>query len=227
MHAHSPFTQGSPAPHALPHAPQLSGSLSVCTHASPQRVVPAGQAHLPVTQISVGVHAAPHAPQLSGSTLVSTHALPHAVNGGVVHVAAHAPDWQNGVAPLQTTPQAPQLFGSLPIPAHTPLHACSLGGHAHAPATHACPLGHALPQPPQFAASDCAPTHDVPHLVRPGAQAAWHVPFEHTRPASHAWPHDPQLAASASASTHAPLQLVWPFGHVAAGGTPHTPERHV
>jgi hypothetical protein len=84
-------------------------------------------------------------------------------------------------------------------------------GQAHAPFTHVCPTPHAVPQPPQLAAS-------VVVSVQPAAQAArpfWHphVPLTHALPTTQVAPQAPQCAASDVRFTHAPPHWVWPSGH--------------
>jgi hypothetical protein len=88
--AHLPPTQGSPGPHAAPHAPQLSGSLPRFAHWPEHAVVAPVQTHWPPTHACDGSHALPQPPQLRGSAAVSTQLSPHAMNG-LVHVEAHAP----------------------------------------------------------------------------------------------------------------------------------------
>ena len=57
-----------------------------------------------------------------------------------------------------------------------PLHEVSPGGHAvwHMPAMHTRPAPHAMPHPPQFAASVRRFTHLFPHRVKPWAALHWH-----------------------------------------------------
>jgi hypothetical protein len=62
---HAPRLQVALAPHANPHAPQLSPSDSVSTQTPLQLVNPAGQAHCPPTQAMPPEHALPHRPQFA------------------------------------------------------------------------------------------------------------------------------------------------------------------
>jgi len=70
-------TQNKPAPHAVPHAPQLAVSVVRLTHLPPQLVSPAPHTQLLAEHCCPLPHAFPHAPQLLGSLLVATQLLPH------------------------------------------------------------------------------------------------------------------------------------------------------
>ena len=63
---------------------------------------------------------------------------------------------------------------------------------AHLLSEHTIPAAHAVPQVPQFFASEVVSTH-VPEQV---ATAHPHVPFRHCCPAAQVFPHAPQLAMS-------------------------------
>ena len=68
-------------------------------------------------------------------------------------------------------------------------------GQAQSPATHCCPDGQALPQPPQLLASVVASVQKalapLPHASGvDGAQP--HLPSLHCCPGAHAWSHAPQ-----------------------------------
>jgi len=67
--------------HAVPHAPQLRGSVFVSMHSLPHFDVPDPQAdaHMPCVQTSPALHALPHAPQLDGSRESTVHVSPHCV----------------------------------------------------------------------------------------------------------------------------------------------------
>lgn len=133
--------------HAVPIAPQLSGSESVSVHPPPGvRVNPGRHAQAPDTQYSRSLHAFPIAPQFSGSRERSTQAPPGDATKGAVHLHVpdtHVPDGS------QTLPHAPQLPGSLDTSAQPPEHASWPAGQAHAPDVHVAPLGQAIPHPPQ------------------------------------------------------------------------------
>jgi hypothetical protein len=75
-----PDTQMPVAEHALPHAPQLSGSEAVLTQLLPQTVDVESQAptHLPASQSGVvPEHTFPQAPQLLGSLAVGVQTPAH------------------------------------------------------------------------------------------------------------------------------------------------------
>jgi hypothetical protein len=72
---------------------------------------------------------------------------------------------------------------------------------AHAPAVHAAPLSHALPQPPQFAVSVIVSTHVPLHSIPP-VPAHEHVPCEQAWSAAQVVPHAPQFSTSELVSTH-------------------------
>ena len=76
----------------------------------------------------------------------------------------------------QTVPQPPQLFGSVCSFTQTPLHRVKPDWHAvsvHAPPVHVCPLGHAVPQEPQwlglFEVSVSQPLAAMPSQLAKGA----------------------------------------------------------
>jgi hypothetical protein len=70
-------------------------------------------------------------------------------------------------------PQPPQLLLSLRVSTHRAPHIVLGDAHppstidsaVHTPALHTWPLGHAMPQLPQFAGSTIVLTHVVPHIV--------------------------------------------------------------
>jgi hypothetical protein len=126
--AHAPFTQKIPVGHALPHAPQLDGSVCTSTqeggvphatcdsghegrHEALAQIWPDGQAWLPASSL--------HPPQLRASFCTSTQAAPHCVS---------APQESAQVLRAQTcperhaTPHAPQFDGSLATSTHCPAH---------------------------------------------------------------------------------------------------------
>lgn len=85
---------------------------------------------------------------------------------------------------------------------------------AQAPATHACPEGHALPQPPQCEASVAVSTQVPLHLVCPVGHGLVHVPPSQVCPVAHAFPQLPQFLASTLVSTHSVPHLVEVAEHV-------------
>jgi hypothetical protein len=72
---------------------------------------------------------------------------------------------------------------------------------AHLPSEQNCPDAQDLPQPPQFAPSDCVSVHAVPHIVRP----VWHaqLPAVHSCPVVQAALQAPQFALFVLGSMHA------------------------
>lgn len=84
-----------------------------------------------------------------------------------------------------------------------------VSGATHAPAAQVRPAAHALPQVPQFAASDCTSTQAPPQRVRPVAHAVWHRPITQLAVpppgATHALPHAPQCCALAISTVSQPL----------------------
>jgi hypothetical protein len=106
---HIPATHTRPAPHGLPHPPQLLGSENVLTHivepASPHAVVCGGQTQLPPVHCVPLVHALPHLPQSSEVCCKLTQAPLHSASpAGHEHIPA-----VQFVFPVQTAPHAPQF----------------------------------------------------------------------------------------------------------------------
>lgn len=83
---HTPLEHTLPVAHALPHDPQLMGSVCLLTHAPEQTDWPDGQlcTHAPVAQLTLPPagdwQAIPQLPQLSTSLEVFTHWVPHFAN---------------------------------------------------------------------------------------------------------------------------------------------------
>ena len=106
---HAPPEHTCPAPHVVPHAPQLA--LSVCRFAqlAPHTVSPAPQfgRHVPAEHAWPAGQCVPHAPQLWSSVRRFTHSVPHAVCPAG-HDTLHIPAMQTLPAG-QTVPQVPQL----------------------------------------------------------------------------------------------------------------------
>jgi hypothetical protein len=107
---------------ALPHPPQLRGSICVSEQASPQSVVFAPQVHWLFWQLAPAGQGVLHAPQLFGSLVRSTQELPHIAStpASVAQLVLQTPCAQT-VPAGHTIPQPPQLFGSLCVSAHEPL----------------------------------------------------------------------------------------------------------
>jgi hypothetical protein len=147
VHTQWPDTHACPAPHAVPHAPQLFTSLVVST-SQPSEAMALQSAnpvshvnpHAPIAHVAVPCatveQTAPQPPQFETLACVSTQPPPQlAIPDG--HAMVHPVPPHTGMAAGQTTPQAPQLFGSLVgveqslLPA---VHSRKPGVHAHAEA---------------------------------------------------------------------------------------------
>jgi hypothetical protein len=91
---HVPALQTCPTGQAVPHAPQLFGSLCVFAHVrlAPQRICPVehGATHIPLTHVRSAAQTVPHAPQLLLSLFVSVQTEPHWRLGGA-HALASVP----------------------------------------------------------------------------------------------------------------------------------------
>lgn len=85
-----------PEAQALPHAPQLVGSLVRSSHPLAQSDSGGmqGEKQVPRLQISPGPQRTPQAPQLAGSMRVSVQLAPQALSGRV-QAATHPPNWQS------------------------------------------------------------------------------------------------------------------------------------
>jgi hypothetical protein len=108
-----------------------------------------------------------HEPQWLTSLVASTHAEPQPISGWL-HWKPHAPV-HTGLALLggvQTVPHLPQLDVSLPRSTQELPHMVfEPQSSAHLPDWHTCAAVQALPQVPQFSASDCVSTQAPPQLV--------------------------------------------------------------
>ena len=151
--------------HALPHAPQLAGSLGSDEQRLPQAVCPIGHesTQVPSMQTWAREHALPQEPQLSrsvrGSTQVRGEAAPPS---GLdehtayidAHSSTHAPD-EHTSPPVHAWPHEPQLFRSVITLAQIVPQRIWLEGQPawHAPPTQTCPASHAAPQLPQLSGS--------------------------------------------------------------------------
>jgi hypothetical protein len=62
------------------------------------------------------------------------------------------------------------LVASDEVGTHAPLHTVVPVGQAHWPLLHEALVGHALPQPPQFFASDMESTQPLGQLAKPPEQ---------------------------------------------------------
>jgi len=144
----TPDTHCCPAPQACPHAPQFTGSVCVLA-VQVEEHCPC--AHTGICSGPRG-HTVPQAPQLLTSVCVLVQVAPHVVCPAAHaehNPATHEPLWQT-VSEEQADPTAarPQV-----------------------PLVHGCPVGHAVPQPPQFAGSEIIVSQMPPHCV-PGHESA-------------------------------------------------------
>jgi hypothetical protein len=86
-HVQMPALHTVPPVQAIPHPPQLFGSVFVSMHAPVQFVVPAGQVVVQVIeQTCIEVHIVPHPPQFCGSVVVSTQTPPQSVPVAQAHM---------------------------------------------------------------------------------------------------------------------------------------------
>jgi hypothetical protein len=221
--------------HALPQVPQLFGSDLTSTQLPLQLVEPGGHCvtHAPFAQAWPPTHAFPHVPQFCGSVSMFTQELPpfageHAVRpvahvtpqAPLAHAGAPVPDPDTGAA--HTIEQLPQWLGS-ELSWKQPLAHLSgkLGASQVKPQLPceqtAVPFAgavHWAPQPPQFARSEDASTHALPHAVKPVAQpmpqpvaSQVATPFAGTGQTA---PQAPQLSGSLLSLTHALPHLAKP-----------------
>jgi hypothetical protein len=124
--------------HAIPHPPQLAGSLLVLVHAPEQLVRPAPHeaAQVPPPQICPEAHARPHIPQLALSVWRLLQVVPHAVCP-TGHEIWHVPVWQ--ICPeAHARPHIPQLSRSFWRSRHAPVQLVRPVAHdtAHIPDAH-------------------------------------------------------------------------------------------
>jgi hypothetical protein len=110
---------------------------------------------------------------------------------------------------LQVFPQAPQFLMSAPVGMQAPLHLVKPGLHwvSHWLATQTAEpfagVGHAVPQPPQFAGLVAVSTHAPPQGTSLPPQVALHEPAEQTSVAPQRVTHPPQWDGSVMVSTQA------------------------
>jgi hypothetical protein len=96
---------------------------------------------------------------------------------------------------------------------HFPLQSCVPEPHSHRPWLQLAPLGHFIPQLPQFATSALVSTHALPQAVEPSGHLnpqtpASHVAIARATSVLHACSHEPQWVASVWRSAQAPPQRV-------------------
>lgn len=223
---HLPLRQDWPAPHTVPHEPQLFPSVCVFEQVPPQLVgVWLEQMQLPPEQTRLLPQLTEHMPQLALSVLRLAQLLPHAVypDAQLAELLTHVP------APLHLSPLAhavpqPPQFVALSFrltqfpwpPKEMPPHCVRPVGQAHVPLLHATPPEQMVPHVPQLRLSVDVSTHVVVfppkkpvdvHMVSPllhttPASAVAHVPPEQTALLRQRLPQPPQLVLSVCVLTH-------------------------
>jgi hypothetical protein len=192
-----PALQVSPAPQAVPHAPQLAGSIVRFRQ-------PSGQ------QIDGETHS-------RGEPWHEQCAVPDV---GFTHESANS-----GSSSRQRVPQEPQLSVSESTFVHaSPQHrsgATQAGVQAemmHVPLSQIWPLGQALPHRPQLVRLVRVSTQPRPQHVRPVLHPGSHPPLaqtpsRHASAAGHAFSQLPQCSGSLSRSAQAAPQQTLPNVH--------------
>ena len=189
--------------HAVDPPLGAAGHVAHTPGAGPQSKVPEGHdPHVPPPQVAPLGHALPQAPQLFGSVVVFTHVLPQRLgNEALLHAATH-------VEPLHAVDPPLGAAGHV---AHTPgagpQSKVPEGHDPHVPPPQVAPLGHALPQAPQFFGSATVFTHALPQRL--GNEALLHA-ATHVEPL-HAV--DP-LVGAAGHVAHVLLQSIVPTGQL-------------
>ncbi len=241
--------------HRIPHAPQFSGSVVVGTSQPSARdmlqsakpalhVMP----HAPPAQVgdafAAGGHTVRHIPQWVAAVFRSVSQplarMPSQSPNPGRHVSRHIELAQSSVplgAVPHAVPHAPQLRESLVTSTQTPPHIRvdpeqiveQLG---EAPAEHIWPIGHARPQPPQFALSTRFCSQPFIGLLsqsaKPALQTSAQRPAVHVATpltgVGHAVPHAPQF--DGDSGTHPDGQRTCPapqpLSPVSLGGTSMT-----
>jgi hypothetical protein len=138
-------------------APQFQGSVCASTHFLLHQDLPTSHRamHLPVSQRLSSSHVAPHAPQFVSSAFTSTQAVDVAVPHFVLFPShPHVPASQC-VSPSHLRLHAPQFESLVFTSMHALPHTVSPCAHfeTHFPLAQSSPVWHALPHPPQLAAS--------------------------------------------------------------------------
>jgi hypothetical protein len=209
---------------------------------------PLPQVQVPAVHPSAWLpQSSPQPPQCSSDVWVFTHEpLQHSELPS--HTRPQAPQFATVSRRVHAPPQQPEPAPQPgPVPQrHAPSTQVSFAPHAgvqvraaHALAEQVCPLGHAMPQPPQCIALVVVSTQPPPQQRCPAAHAAlapqrhtppaqvspaahggvqldtMHMPPWQTCPVGHAPPQRPQWSAEVIVSTHAAPQHVCPAPHAA------------
>lgn len=166
-----PATHVRAEAHALPHAPQLSGSVWRFLHDPLHAVCPDAQlaVHAPPVHTCPSAQAVPQRPQLALSTAVSRHTPEHTVCPGG-HDTTHTLFVHTCPAP-QAVPHDPQFDGSMrvsaqrdeaPVPHRVKGEAQS---STQRPIVQTLPDGHIVPHAPQLSRSLAVDTQRPPQAV--------------------------------------------------------------
>jgi hypothetical protein len=161
---HLPPEHAWPPAHLVSQAPHEPAVVCRSTHASPQRVRPAGQAcvlgmQLVTAQISPVAQVLSQLPQCFGEFKLE-HSLPHSCSP-VAH--AHLPSIQ-AAPPLHAVSHEPQCAASDIGSKHCPAQNSTLSGQPHTPPKQGTPISHTLPQVPQLLASVAVLAQVAPHF---------------------------------------------------------------
>ena len=192
----APLLQVCPLTQAMPHPPQLLGSVWVFVQKRdplpPHNVCPAEQTteQVPLEQVFPAGQTMPHWPQLLGSVFVFTHTPLHTVPPAQKEVT-QTPLVQV-VPALHTVPQAPQLFWSVCSFTQTLPHITWPAGQ---PDTQTPPVHVPL-------------EHCAADVQAPPTDASPQPPSMQGVPLVQAVPHAPQLEESAEVVVQNPLQEV-------------------
>lgn len=176
-----------PVAHIVPHTPQFVGSIAVFTHSLPHSCSSGEQLHELATQLPAP-QLVSHCPQCAALLVRSAQTSPHSVRptGQAAPIGRHAPR-SHTLPAEQALPQVPQLTSSSVELTQLVPHRISPAGQLvggmvsiastmlpslalQAPRVHVAPVGHAIPQAPQFAASSMGSTQLLPHASWPTAQ---------------------------------------------------------
>ena len=120
-----PLMHLCPAAHAMPHPPQLAGSVFVLTHWPEQYVIPVAHVQEPFVQVDPPVHGTSHAPQLRG---LFKRFVQVPWQSAVAAGQAQAPFEQTRSAG-QTCVHPPQFRGSESVSTHEFAHRMVGGAH--------------------------------------------------------------------------------------------------
>lgn len=161
----------------VPHA-----SIEVLDTQRPlQMCWPSGHAHAPSRQVWPVAHSFPQRPQLFVSDRVSTHAPEHSVRPEL-HLKPHVPPSHVAAAFATAVRHGvhmlPHVATSVLLTQRPP-QSWVPAPHSQRPWLQLAPLGHFIPQPPQFATSARVSTQALPHAVVPSGHLNPQTPVAH------------------------------------------------